>query len=333
MVNRVLDRNGLVLAESVGNDLRYIFDWSGHFLFYKDGEGVVIYQETGKWETLFPSSIEYADYFQCFENNLIIFGCDASDRAFCDIFDLTSRSKTGEFSFAHRAGCVSEVSIYNKSLYFLWGNGIFRFNGELVEQLLPTRAIGGYYITVEGICVLFADTGMMCFYDHDLLQERAEVDAPLPGYAFNCFNSRGGRLAGYLGSAQSGRLRYGVLLPISDHRCPVLELEPPLFQVDRRERGQAFDLLVRFSGGESFPTLLRHTLAALTDGFSQFESVLDNPDATCFSGRIELHFVGLFTDEEKDLLLHGCQRVCALTFGREAPATGESFNFRLVFAE
>jgi len=238
-----------------------------------------------------------------------------------------------EFSFDHSGGYVSEVSTYNKYWYFLWGDELFRFNGELVEQALPKRAIGGYYITVEGICVLFDDAGMMCFYDHDLLQVRAEVDAPLPGYVFSSFHSEGGRLIGYLRTAKAGRLSYAVMLPICDHGCPVLELEPPLFQVDRRERGQSFDLLVRFSGGESFPTLLRQALAALADGFSQFDSVLGNPDATRFSGRIELHFVGLLNDEEKDLLLHGCQRVCALTLGREAPATGESFNFRLVFAE
>ena len=332
VINRIFDCNGLALAESVGNDLRYVSDWSGQFLFYKDGQGLVLHRESGEWEELFSPDIEYVDYFQRFENCLLVFGSDASNRALCEVFDLAARSRVRVFSFEHAGGYVSEVSVCNKQWYFLWGDGLFRFNGE-VEQVLPKRAIGGYYITVEGICVFFEDNGMMCLYDHDLQQVCAEVDAPLPGYIFSSLHSEGGRLTGYLRTVKPGRLSYAVILPINDHGCPALQLEPPLFQVDRRTREQSFDLLVHFSRGEAFPTLLRQVLAALADGFSQFESIQNNPDATRFSGRIELHFGGLFTGDEKNLLLHGCQRVCALSLGREAPATGEKFNFSLVFAE
>jgi len=332
VINRILDCNGLALAESVGNDVRYISDWAGRFLFYKDGQGVVLHRESGEWEALFSPCIEYVDYFQRFENFLLIFGSDTDDRASCEVFDLAARSRVGNFSFEHAGGYVSEVSACNKQWYFLWGDELFRFNGE-VEQVLPRRMIGGFYITAEGVSVLFEDNGTICLYDHDLQQVCAEIDAPLPGYVFNSLHSEGGRLTGYLRTAKPGRLSYAVILPIYDHGCSELQLEPPLFQVDRRTREQSFDLLVCFSGGEAFPTLLRQALAALADGFSQFENVQGNPDAIRFSGRIELHFEDLLTDDEKDLLLHGCQRVCALSLGREAPATGEKFNFRLVFAE
>jgi len=332
VVNRVLDHNGLVLAESVGNDLRYISDWCGRFLFYKDGRGVVFHGEAGEWDALFFPNIEYVDYFQRFGNYLLVFGFDVNDRASCEVYDLTARSRVRVFSFEHTGGYVSEVSVFNKQWYFLWGDELFRFNGE-VAQVLPRRAVGGYYITSEGVYVFFEDNGKICLYDHDLKHVRVEIDSLLPDYVFNTLHSEGGKLTGYLRTVKAGRLSYAVILPINDHGCPTLQLESPLFEVDRRTRDQSFDLLVRFSGGEAFPTLLRQALAALADGFSQFESTQDNPDAIRFSGRIELHFGGLLTDDEKGLLLHGCQRVCALSLGREAPATGAKFNFCLVFAK
>ncbi|WP_141243702.1 hypothetical protein [Pseudomonas indica] len=334
IVNRLMDASDSLVAEYIGGGLNHLGEWKGQLLFKATGVGVVALAEDGIWRTLFVPSMSRVKYANILGDHVLVFGSGSGRKACCEIFDLVTQGAIGTFTFDHYPGYVSDIYTYEKGWYFRWGDTLFHFDGKIVEQALPGRTIGGVYLTAQGVCIFFEDEGVMRFYDHDLEHIYDEAVIPLPGYSFSSLYTDEGKMVGYLRAPDQGRrLNYALTLAIRNNGCPRLELEQPLFQVEKRERGEVFDLLVNFSGEGAFPALLRQSMAALDDGFNQYRDPEINPDAARFSGWIELHIGGPLTDEEKGLLQHGCQRVCELTLGREAPTTGESFNFRLVFAE
>lgn len=334
LVNRLVDAGDSLVAEYIGGGLSYAGEWKGQLLFKATGEGVVALGVNGVLRTLFAPSMSRVKYANILGNHALVFGIGSGRKACCEIFDLVTQKAIGAFTFDHYSGYVSDIYAYDKGWYFRWGEALFRFDGEIIEQVLPGRSIGGIHLTAQEVCVFFEDEGVMRSFSHNLEHIHEEVVVPLAGYSFSSLYGVDGRKVGYLrASNQTSRLNYALTLTVGNNRCPPLELEQPLFRFEKFERGEIFDVLVSFSGEGSFPKLLRQSMAVLDDGFNQYSDPEINPDAARFSGRIELHFEELLSDDEKDLLLHGCQRVCALSLGREAPATGESFNFRLVFAE
>lgn len=334
IVNRVVDVDGSQIANYIGTGLGYLGMWAGQFVFEASGVGIVASKLNGVWDTLFVPTIPRIRCSHIFGNNVLVFGSNADRQACCEIFDLVGQKLVGFFTFDHYPGYVSEIYMHDSGWYFCWGDRLFRFDNKSVEQMLPSCSVGGYYVTAAGVCVLSGDEAVIRFYDHKLEHIKDELVIPLPGYVFSSFSSEGGKLVGYLRTAsRTAGLFYAVTLSVCADGCPSLELEQALYQIEKHPRGQAFDLIVRFSEGVAFPTLLRQTLAVLDDSYSLHRNPESNPEAALFSGRVELHFTDPLPEEQKNLLQHGCQRLCALYLGREAPATGESFNFRLVFAE
>ncbi|SDM09506.1 hypothetical protein, partial [Pseudomonas indica] len=332
VVHRLTRSDSSVEYEFSGQGLAFLGDWSDLFIFHQRGRGVVFW-ERGEWKLLFAPSLQDIHYVRCFGKCILLFGSDQAGRAQCEVFDLGSSELIGCFVFDYSGGAVSNALLHDDDWHFLWGEELFSFDGRVINRVLPKSSVAGYYVTEQGICILSGNEGVMRFYDHGLRHIKEEVVVPLPGYVFSSFILAEDRLVGYLRAAnrQAG-LFYAVTLPICVDGCPSLELEQALYQIEKHPRGQAFDLIVRFSEGVAFPTLLRQTLAVLDDSYSLHRNPESNPEAALFSGRVELYFIDPLTEEQKNLLQHGCQRLCALYLGREAPATGESFNFRLVFA-
>lgn len=331
VVHRLRGADGEVIVELAGDDIRFVGAWEGTYICYQREAGVVSSRGDGVWEVIYIPEMSRVKYLRCLGQYVLVFGLGGSDQAVCEVYDLGSCAFTGSFSFDCYSGAVSEIYKHKEGWYFEWGQRLFRFNGRIVEEALPGLDIGGYYATDGGVCVLLSDEGLMRFYDPELCQVIDERTV-LSGYAFGSCHSDGDRLVGYLRPAnRTGGLCYAISIPKSSSGCPEICFEQPLYRTEKRFRESVFDVIVSFSSGGDFSSILRQALAILDDMFSQYKNVSCNPDADYFSGLVELCFDGLFTDEQKELLRVNCRNISALA-GREAPATGDPFGFRLIFA-
>ncbi|GLX13784.1 hypothetical protein Pstr01_20230 [Pseudomonas straminea] len=334
IVNQIKNASDSLVAEYIGAGLTYIGEWKKQLLFRATGVGVITLDTNGNWRTLFSPTMSRAKYAKILGDHILVFGNETNRKACCEIFDLVAKKAIGIFTFDHHPGYTSDIYRHEKGWYFQWGSTLFHFNGEVVEQVLPGRTIGGFYLNAQGICIFFEDESAVRLYDHELKHVRDEIAIPLPEYSFSSLHAEKGKMVGYLRApSHDRRLIYALTLTIRHNGCPRLELEQPLFQVEKREHGEVFDLLINFSGEAAFSKLLRQSLAALDDGLIQYYARENNPDAARFSGCIELHFGGPLSNEEKELLQHGCQRIYELVLGREAPSTGKSYSFHLIFSE
>ncbi|TXG99390.1 MAG: hypothetical protein E6R09_10295 [Rhodocyclaceae bacterium] len=330
VVHRLSRADGGVIVELAGEDIKFVGAWGEAYICYQRGVGVVSSSGDGVWKVVYVPEMSRVKYQRCLGKYVLVFGMDGSGRSVCEAYDLDAGIPVGVFSFDSYSGAVSETCEYRKGWCFLWGQRLFRFNGRIVEEALPGLDVGGYYATDSGVCVLLSDEGLMRFYDPELCQVIDEKSV-LSGYAFGNCRSDGDRLVGYLHPAnRTGGLSYAVSIPKSAFGCPEVDFEQPLYQTDKRFREKIFDVIVRFSSDEDFSSILRHALAVLDDMFSQYKNLSCNPDAAYFSGLVELCFDGLFTDEQKELLRVNCRNISALA-GREAPATGDPFSFKLIF--
>lgn len=330
VVHRLRGADGEVVVELAGDDIRFVGAWDGTYICYQRGTGIISSRGDGAWEVTYVPEMSRVKYLRCLGQYVLAFGLGGSGQAACEVYDLEACTSVGDFSFDCYSGAVSEIYEHKEGWHFQWGDRLFRFNGRVVEEALPGLDIGGYYATDKGVCVLLSDEGLMRFYDPELRQVIDEKSV-LSGYAFGSCSSDGNRLVGYLNPAnRTGGLSYAISIPKNASGCPEIVLEQPLYQIDKRFREKIFDVTVRFSSNENFSSTLRHALAILDDMFSQYKNVSCNPDAAYFSGLVELCFDGLFTDEQKELLRVNCRHISALA-GREAPATGDPFGFRLLF--
>ncbi|SIP86931.1 hypothetical protein [Aquipseudomonas alcaligenes] len=330
VVHRLIRADGEVVVELAGEGIRFVGAWGGAYVCYQRGAGVISSRGDGIWEVVYVPEMARVKYLRCLGQYVLVFGMDGNGQSVCEVYDLGSCASIGVFSFSCYSGAVSEIFEYKNGWYFLWGQRLFRFNGRIVEEALPGLDVGGYYVTDSGVCVLFSDEALMRFYDPELCEVIDERPV-LSGYAFGNCHSDGDRLVGYLRPANRiGGLCYAVSIPKNASGCPEIGFEQPLYQTEKRFREKVFDVVVSFSSDGDFSPILRQTLAILDDVFSQYKSVSCNPDAAYFSGLVELFFDGLFTDEQKELLRVNCRNISALA-GREAPATGDLFSFKLIF--
>lgn len=331
VVHRLRWTDGEVVVELAGEDIEFIGAWRGAYICFQSGVGVVSSRGDGVWDVVYVPEMSLVKYQRCLGRYVLVFGKNGSGQAVCEVYDVDACNSVGVFSFDCYSGAISDVHECKIGWYFLWGRRLFRFDGRVVEEALSGLDVGGYYSTDSGVCVLLSNEGLMRFYDPELLRVIDER-VVLPGYAFGYCCSEGDRLVGYLHPAnRTGGLSYAVSIPKSASGCPEIGFEQPLYRTEKRFREKVFDVIVSFPDGGDFSSTLRHALAILDDMFSQYKNVSCNPDADYFSGLVELCFDGLFTDEQKELLLVNCRNISALA-GREAPATGDPFSFRLIFA-
>jgi hypothetical protein len=331
VVHRLRRTDGKIVVELAGEDIQFVGAWGEAYICYQQGAGVISSLGDGVWTVVYAPEMSKVKYLRCLGKYVLVFGKNGSDQAVCEAHDLEICTSVGTFSFDCYSGAVSEIYEHKEGWYFQWGGRLFRFNGRVVEEALPGLDIGGYYATDKGVCVLLSDEGLMRFYDPELCQVIDERSV-LSGYAFGSCSSDGDSLVGYLHPAnRTGGLCYAVYIPKNASGCPEIDFEQPLYKTEKRFREKVFDVIAHFSSGGDFSSILRQTLAILDDMFSQYKNVSCNPDADYFSGLVELCFDGLFTDEQKELLRVNCRHISALA-GREAPATGDPFGFKLIFA-
>lgn len=330
VVHRLRGADGEIVVELAGDNMEFIGIWRDAYICFQPGVGVISSRGDSFWTALYVPEMALVKYHHCLGRYVLVFGKDGSGHAACEVYDLEDCASIGAFSFDCYSGAVSDVNEYKGGWYFLWGGRLFHFNGRIIEEALPGLNIGGYYVTNGGVCVLLSDEGLIRLYDLGLRQTIDER-LVLPGYAFGYCSSDSDRLVGYLHPAnRTGGLCYAVSIPKSSSGCPEIGFEQPLYRTEKRFRESIFDVIVSFSSDGDFPSILRQALAILDDMFSQYKNVSCNPDAAYFSGLVELCFDGLFTDEQKELLRVNCRHISALA-GREAPATGDPFGFRLIF--